>query len=171
MLDVVRVLSEPMSKLDVTVSSVSWVMLDVVRVLSEPMSKLDVKVSSVSWVMLDVVRVLSEPMSKLEVKVSSVSWKMLDAVIVPVILRLDSSPLGGSMAAAVSVNPEAITRLELMVTGEAPTMLDAVSVAPGPMSKSDVTVIFDPWVMLEVVMVPATFNCVAEVVPLSTVSP
>ena len=77
---------------------------------------------------LDVVRVLSEPMSRLDVTVSSVSWKMLDVVIVPVIFILDSAPLGGSMAAAVNVNPEAMTMSELMVTGEAPTILDAVKV-------------------------------------------
>jgi len=52
----------------------------------------------------------------------------LEVVMVPVILRLDSEPVGGSMAPAVSVNPEAITRLELMVTGEAPMILDAVKV-------------------------------------------
>ena len=53
---------------------------------------------------------------------------MLEVVMVPVILRLDSAPVGGSMAPAVSVNPEAITRLELIVTGEAPMILDAVKV-------------------------------------------
>jgi len=53
---------------------------------------------------------------------------MLEVVMVPVILRLDSEPAGGSMAPAVRVNPEAITRLELMVTGEAPMILDAVKV-------------------------------------------
>ena len=52
----------------------------------------------------------------------------LEVVMVPVILRLDSEPVGGSMAPAVRVYPEAITRLELMVTGEAPMMLDAVKV-------------------------------------------
>ena len=53
---------------------------------------------------------------------------MFEVVMVPVILRLDSVPVGGSMAPSVSVNPEAITMSELMVTGEAPTMLDAVKV-------------------------------------------
>ena len=53
---------------------------------------------------------------------------MFEVVMVPVILRLDSAPAGGSMAAVVNVVPAAITILELMVTGEAPTMLDAVKV-------------------------------------------
>jgi len=74
--------------------------------------------------------------------------------MVPVILRLDSAPAGGSMAAVVNVVPAAITILELMVTGEAPTMLDAVRVVPGPMSKFVVTVSSDPCVILEVVSVP-----------------
>ena len=77
---------------------------------------------------LEVVKVLSDPMSKFDVMVSSESWVMFEVVMVPVILRLDSEPVGGSIAPAVSVNPEAITRLELMVTGEAPMMLDAVKV-------------------------------------------
>jgi hypothetical protein len=90
--------------------------------------------------MFEVVRVLSEPMSKFVVTVSSESWVILEVVMVPVILRLDSEPVGGSMAAVVNVVPAAITILELMVMGEAPTMLDAVRVFPGPMSKFDVIV-------------------------------
>ena len=48
--------------------------------------------------------------------------------MVPVILRLDSDPVGGSMAPAVRVNPEAMMTSELIVTGEAPMILDAVRV-------------------------------------------
>jgi hypothetical protein len=51
---------------------------------------------------------------------------VMDAVEPP--FSVVSEPAGGSMAPAVSVNPEAITRLELMVTGEAPMMLEAVKV-------------------------------------------
>ena len=109
--------------------SLVWAtMLEVVRVLSEPMSRLDVKVTSDAWVMLDVVRVLSEPMSRLDVKVTSDAWVILDVVRVPVTFMLESTPLGGSMAPAVNVVPAAITILELMVTGEAPTILDVVRV-------------------------------------------
>jgi hypothetical protein len=70
------------------------------------------------------------PTSRLELtkRLSPVFATMFEVVMVPVILRLDSEPVGGSMAPAVRVNPEAITRLELMVTGEAPTILDAVKV-------------------------------------------
>jgi hypothetical protein len=51
---------------------------------------------------------------------------VMDAVVPP--FSVVSEPAGGSMAPAVRVNPEAITRFELMVTGEAPMMLDAVKV-------------------------------------------
>jgi hypothetical protein len=73
---------------------------------------------------------LDVPTSRFELirRFSSVRATMLDVVMVPVTFMLDSVPLGGSMAAAVNVYPEAITRSELMVTGEAPTILDAVKV-------------------------------------------
>ena len=98
---------------------------------------------------------LATPMPTLPVEVSTKRFEfndrfsplfatMLEVVMVPVILRLDSEPVGGSMAPAVRVNPEAMTRFELIVMGEAPTMLDAVRVVPGPMSKSDNTLIFVP---------------------------
>jgi hypothetical protein len=70
------------------------------------------------------------PTSRFELtkRLSPLFATMLEVVIVPVILRLDSEPAGGSMAPVVNVVPAAITILELMVTGEAPMMLDAVKV-------------------------------------------
>ena len=70
------------------------------------------------------------PTSRFELikRLSPVLATMFEVVMVPVILRLDSESAGGSMAPAVRVNPEAMTTSELMVTGEAPMILDAVKV-------------------------------------------
>ena len=76
------------------------------------------------------VRVVPEATTRFEPtkRLSPAFAMMLEVVMVPVILRLDSEPAGGSMAPVVNVVPAAITILELMVTGEAPTMLEVVRV-------------------------------------------
>jgi len=79
--DVVRVLSEPMSKLEVTVSSVSWVMLDVVIV--PVILRLDSPPGG--GAMVSAVSVNPEAITRLELMVTGEAPTILDVVRVPVI--------------------------------------------------------------------------------------